>query len=130
MSTQYQLDWTQKRPPAVQAAIADGMQRSDDHADHFWKRIVDGAILAAARRLPELTVDDVLDELEKVPNCPSTHDLSALGPAMQRARRDKVLRPTDRVIRSRRPGKHGNRHNVWASNYFSAAVSGSARKTG
>lgn len=115
---QYALDWTEKRPPAVQEKIADGMKRADDHANYFWKRMIDAAIVAVARRLPELTVDDVLDEMEKIPNCPGTHALDALGPAMLRAKRDKIISPTDRVRRSRRPEKHGNRHNVWTSNYF------------
>jgi hypothetical protein len=70
-----------------------------------------------ARRMPEFTVDDVLDEMEKIPNCPSTHSLAALGPAMRRAHADKIISPTNRVQRSRRALKHGNRHNCWISNY-------------
>ncbi len=114
---QFDLDFSRKRSPAVQERIQEGMAKADENADHFWKRIIDGCILAAARRLPELTVDDVLDEIAKIPNAPSTHNLAALGPAMKRAHRDRIITATDRVQRSRRPTKHGNRHNVWRSNY-------------
>jgi hypothetical protein len=98
-----------------------GMQQADDNANFFWKRIIDGCVLAAARRLQEITVDDVLDEYEKIPNRPVTHNFSALGPAMIRAERDRVLVRTDRVKRSRRPGKHGNRHTIWQSLYCEGA---------
>lgn len=120
MSTQHQfaLDFTQKRPAQVQAAIADGMKQADDNANHFWKRMLDAAIVAVARRMPELTVDDVLDEMERIPNCPTNHSLDALGPAMCRASRDKIIVSTNKVVRSTRPHKHGNRRNVWRSLHF------------
>lgn len=122
MSTQFQFDWTQKMPPAVQERIADGMAQSDENANHFWKRMIDAAIVAVARRLPEFTVDEVLDEMEKIPNCPETHALHALGSAMSRARKDKIVTATNRVVRSKREIKHGNRHSVWISNYFSGGA--------
>jgi hypothetical protein len=65
----------------------------------------------------------VLDELDKVNQARKannmalfeTHNQSALGPAMKRAMRDKIIVATDRVLRSRREIKHGNRHTVWQS---------------
>lgn len=121
-SQQFALDFTQKLPPAVQERIAEGMAQSDANANHFWKRMIDHAIIAVARCMKEFTVDDVLDEMEKIPNCPETHALHALGPAMQRARRDKIVSPTNRLVRSAREVKHGNRRSVWISNYFSEPV--------
>jgi hypothetical protein len=126
MSTNYSLDFTGKTPPAVQDAIKDGMKRADDNANYFWKKILDGCVLAAARRLPELTVDDVLDELDSLNKSRKaakkspieTHNMAALGPAMSRAQKDKIISPTDRVKRSKRPQKHGNRHSVWTSNFY------------
>lgn len=128
----FELDFTQNRPPAVQAKIEDGMRRADENADHYWKRIVDGCILAAARRLEYVTVDDVLDELEKVNEARAaqglaefeTHNQSALGPAMKRAMRDKIVVATDRVQRSRRDIKHGNRHTVWQSKVYEGGKRG------
>lgn len=113
-SMNFELDFSGKLPPSAQA----GMAIADENANHFWRRMIDAAIVAVARRMPELTVDDVLDEMEKIPNCPSTHSLAALGPAMSRARQDKIITATDRVVRSRRAKKHGNRHNCWISNYY------------
>jgi hypothetical protein len=119
MSTrQFALDFTQKRPPQVQARIADGMQTADDNADERWKHIFDGCVLAAARKKSEITSDDVLAEIEALPDPPDTHNLAAIGPAMKRAQVMGVISYTDRVKRSERPEKHGNRQNVWLSNYW------------
>jgi hypothetical protein len=79
-----------------------------------------------------LTVDDVLDELDAIntqrklsKKAPiETHNMDALGPAMSRARKDGVISPTDRVKRSQRAEKHGNRHNVWLSNFYSPSPRG------
>jgi hypothetical protein len=113
---QFELSFSGRLPASAQI----GMQQADDNANAIWKRIIDDCILAVARRLPELTVDDVLDEYEKLPTNvrPSTHALDALGPAMIRAGKAGILKSTGRVMRSKRPGKHGNRHSIWASRYF------------
>lgn len=118
MSTQYSLDWSQKRPPEVQARIADGMEKADQNADGRWRHMVDAAIVACARKLAEVTVDEVIEEMGGIKNCPTTHALDALGPAMCRAARMGILKSTNRVIRSKRPEAHGNRHTVWTSNYY------------
>ena len=116
--TQIAIDFTGKRPPEVQMRIEEGMQRAEDNADQRWKRVVYGAIVAVARKKPELTVDDVISEMETIPGAPTTHALDALGPMMRQAARDGVLKATDRVVRSWRPRKHGNRRNIWVSKYF------------
>jgi hypothetical protein len=117
---QAELDFTQRRPPEVREKIEDGMKRADDHADVRWKHLLDACIVAAARKKAEITIDDVLDEFDAIPeaNRPDTHNWSALGPAMRRAWKMGVLKPTDRVARSRRPHKHGNRGNIWLSQYY------------
>lgn len=113
------FDWTQKLPPAVQERIASGMQQADDNARSEWKRITDGAILQVARRNQEFTVDDVLSELESIPNKFQTHNLAALGPRMKEvAKTLKYMTATDKVLRSKRPKKNGNLHRVWRSNLF------------
>jgi hypothetical protein len=111
------LDFTQKLPPAVQERIAEGMQQADENANARWKHVWDGCVLAAARRLHELTSDDVLEEFEKLNHPPGTHNMSAIGPAMKRAWKMGILSPTDRVVRSLRKEKQGNRHNIWISKY-------------
>ena len=115
---QYALDFTQKIPPAAQERIADGMRQADEHANSQWRHIFDGCVLAAARKKPEITSDDVLTEIEALPNPPSTHNLAAIGPAMIRAAAMGILSRTDRVQRSSRPGKHGNRQNIWISRCY------------
>lgn len=119
MSTQqYSLDWTEKRPPEVQAAIQDGMAKADANADPKWRHIFDACVLAAAKKKPEITSDDVLTEIEALPSHPETHNLSAIGPAMNRAWKMGVIHPTTRTVRSKRAGKNGNLHVIWKSNYF------------
>lgn len=123
---QFALDFTTKMPPAAQAAKADGMQAADDHADPFWKRVIDGCILAVARKQAELSVDNVLDEIEEANKGRiaaglqpvETHHLCAIGPAMKRAYRDKVISATGRVTRSTKAHKNGNLHAVWKSNFY------------
>lgn len=110
--TQYQMEFT--LPVAAQI----GMKAADDHAKPEWKHVFDGCVLAAARRLRELTSDDVIAEMERLPNPPKTHNLSAIGAAMRRAKEMGILTGTDRTKRSERPEKHGNRQNVWLSNYY------------
>lgn len=112
------FDFSQKLPPAVQEKIADGMQRADENADGRWKYMWDACVVAAAKRLPEITSDDVLEEYEKLKYQPGTHNLSAIGPAMKRAFRMGALSPTDRLTRSKRIEKNGNRHVIWKSNLF------------
>jgi len=108
---QFTLDFSKKMPVSAQL----GMAQADENADEKWKHIWDGCVLAVARRQEFLTSDDVLAEFESLKLQPSTHNLSAIGPAMQRARLMKVLAPTDQVKRSERPDKHGNRQNIWKS---------------
>lgn len=123
----YALDFTQKLPLATQEKIADGMAQVDANADPKWKHIFDGCVLAAAVRLQELTSDDVLEEYEKLGHAPGTHNMAAIGPAMSRAAKMGILRRTDRVVRSKRLGKNGNRHNIWLSNYFNGTVTGASQ---
>ena len=115
MALQFELDWNQKLSPSAQL----GMQQADENADQKWKRWVDGCIQQVARSKQEFTVDDVLAELEKLPNPPDTHNLGALGPRMKEV--SKVLgymEATERVQRSKRPEKNGNLHRVWRSRIY------------
>lgn len=117
---QFALDFTNKLPPAVQEKIAEGMERVDRNADPKWRHIFDGCVLAAARKFPELTSDDVLPELAALPEPPDTHNMAAIGPAMQRAWKMGILERTDKVVRSKVIGKNGNRHNIWVSKVYKA----------
>lgn len=111
---QFSLDFDKKLPPSAQI----GMAQADENADEKWKHIWDACVLAVAKRQEFLTSDDVLAEFERLYHPPSTHNLAAIGPAMQRARHMKILESTNEVKRSDRPEKHGNRQNVWKSRYY------------
>jgi hypothetical protein len=129
MQQQFALDFTQTIPPATQERIAAGMRQADEHADPRWRHIFDACVLAAARKRPEITSDDVLAEIEALPNPPSTHNLAAIGPAMKRAAQMGLLIYSDRVKRSERPEKHGNRQNVWVSKQWTGiSTAPSAKK--
>jgi hypothetical protein len=109
---QYAIDFSGKLPPSAQI----GMKAADDHADHRWKRWVDGVIQQVARTHQEFTVDEVIAGLEALPDPPNTHALAAMGPRMKEV--SKVLRymdPTDRVQRSKREASRGNFLRVWKS---------------
>lgn len=115
---QFSLDFTQKVPPAIQEKIRAGMKRADDNADLRWRHVFDACVLAAARKKPEVTSDDVLAEIEALPDAPTTHNLAAIGPAMKRAAQMGILTRTDRFVRSTVKRKNGNLHNIWISNYY------------
>jgi hypothetical protein len=113
-SVNYQLDFSGKLPVSAQV----GMKQADDNASPEWKHVFDACVLAAARKHRELTSDSVLAEMESLPHPPQTHNLGAIGSAMRRACAARILTRTDRVKRSERPEKHGNRQNIYVSNYF------------
>lgn len=115
---QFALDFTQKLPPETQEKIRAGMEQADRNANEKWKHIFDACVLAAARKKAEITSDDVLTEIEALPEAPSTHNLAAIGPAMKRAALMGVIKRTDRTVRSTRKEKNGNLHAVWISCYF------------
>ena len=120
---QFALDFTAKLPPPAQARINDGMAQADQNADLRWRHIFDACVLAASRKQPQITSDDVLAEIEALPQPPSTHNLAAIGPAMKRAAQMGILRRTGRLTRSKRPEKNGNLHAVWECVQFSSQLS-------
>ena len=112
---QFDLDFSKRLPVSAQL----GMKQADDNAKEEWKHWFDGCVLAAAKKKPEITSDDVLAEIEALPHAPETHNLAAIGPAMIRAAKMGILRGTDRTVRSERAIKNGNLHRVWESKVYS-----------
>jgi hypothetical protein len=119
---QESFDFTAGLPVPAKDAIADAMERVNANADEDWKTTFDRCVVEAARKKQELTSDDVLEEYEAIPGRPVTHNLSAIGPAMLRAKNDGVLTSTGRVVRSVRSVKHGIRHTIWHSNIYQGAA--------
>lgn len=115
MTTQFQLDFDRKLPVSAQI----GMETADENASQIWKRWIDGVIQSVARKQEEFTVDEIYTELEALPNPPSTHNLSAIGPRMKKVAAELgYMTATEKVLRSKRPGKNGNLSRVWRSNLF------------
>jgi hypothetical protein len=114
----YSIDYSQEMPPEAQERIHDGMTQADQNADPKWRHIFDACVLAAALKKSEITSDDVLAEIETLPNAPTTHSLAAIGPAMKRAAKMGVISPTNRFCRSRIKHKNGNAHVILRSNHF------------
>jgi hypothetical protein len=113
---QFSIDFSGRLPVTAQI----GMATADANANEKWKALWDACVLAAARKQAEITSDDVLTEIEALPNAPTTHNLSAIGPAMKRAQQAGIIRGTGRYLRSKREVKNGNLHQVWESKYFCA----------
>src|ERR1035437_7629079 len=81
------------------------MAKADSHAADDWKRITDAAILFVAMRHEAFTVDEVWDELRKIPNAPETHRRCAIGPRMKRVAKElKYMENTGQVKRSQQDG--------------------------
>ena len=117
--TQLQIDFDGKLPVRAQL----GMDACDAHADPRWKRWTDGAVQVVARRLEFFSADDVYAELEKIPNFPRTHNLSALGPRLKEVAKELgYMEATDRVQRSKRLVSHGNLHRIWHSKLYREAA--------
>lgn len=114
-SQQYDLNFSGRLSPQAQR----GMEACDANADDRWKRVVDGCIQIVARNFAEFTSDEVLAELERLPNPPSTKNLAALGPRMKKVAAELgYMAATEKFKRSERPEKNSNLHRVWRSNLF------------
>lgn len=116
---QSQLDFSTPLPAAAEESIREGMARADSNADVRWKRVMDGCVLAIAMRQEYFVADDVIGEMEKVPDPPDTHNLSAIGPRMKEVSRTLgYMEATPGFQRSKRKEKNGNLQRVWRSLKF------------
>lgn len=108
-------------PTSLSPEAQAGMAVADEFAEPRWKREFDACVLAVARRMPEFTSDDVLDEIALLTEPFETHNLSAIGPRMKEVSETlKYMDPTERMARSKRGIKHGNLHRIWKSNKYRA----------
>ena len=58
---QYAINFDNRLPISAQ----EGMAAADANADTRWRHVFDACVLAAARKRPEITSDDVLAEIDK-----------------------------------------------------------------
>jgi hypothetical protein len=92
-----------------------GMSRSYQHADPMWKAAAARAVVAAARRQPTLTADDVM---ALIPPSLTTHEKRALGGIMRGAAVAGVIERTDRTVLCTRANCHRAPITVWKSLMF------------
>jgi hypothetical protein len=91
--------------------------QAGNNANSEWKNLAYIAVESVARKKQRFTSDDVvkiLEELEKM-NEVYTHEKRALGGVMAKARKDKIMKPTDEFRASERKQSHANPKRVWES---------------
>ncbi len=91
---------------------AQAMVEVDANALPSWKEEVDLAIRSLVQLGHPFTTDDVW-ELLNVLQTDKTHEPRAMGPAMLRASRAGLIRPTERYRNSVRPETHSNPKRIW-----------------
>ena len=87
-------------PPAPPSEKAHALAQVEAHADDDWLEAAWRALVSVASRQETLTTDDVWNELRAQGAAVSTHELRAIGPVMNRGRREGVIEATDRIALS------------------------------
>jgi hypothetical protein len=91
------------------------VDRSNANADPAWREAYFGALVDVARVKEYFTADDIWERLAKVEHAANTRDNRAAGGCITRAKRDGVIRLTDRVEPSRRKHCHQMIQRVYQS---------------
>jgi hypothetical protein len=99
------FDWA-----AAQAARDVAITRVGENASATWMSLARQAIERCSRAMPEFTADDVWRALQGVPG---PHDGRAMGAAMNQARKDGLVEPTDRFRNSIQVSNHGRPVRLW-----------------
>lgn len=94
--------------------IESAITTADEHAAPDWKLAAAACIRHLAERKPEITADDVVEDLEQFFPSVTTHNLAALGPVFRNAAKSGVIRNTNRMVQSRIPRRH-RKITVWKS---------------
>jgi hypothetical protein len=102
-----------------QLSFDDGADRRDraieaveQHADAAWIALAYDAVLECARSMARFTTDDVWQVLASRRVGPPPEP-RAMGAVMNRARREKVIRPTNVFVATKRPQAHCSPTRVW-----------------
>ena len=91
----------------------DAMNQSFDNANEDWRTAALDCVHTVALQQHELTSDDVHVLLDKAGV--HTHNWSAIGPVMTKARKEGWIERTGRIRRSSRIVSHGKLLLVWQS---------------
>lgn len=98
---------------AGETGKAQGMERVEQAASPDWQRTAQKVLQAAAKARPFISANDLWDGIEALGV--STHDNRASGPAMNKAKENGWITPTDRWIKSSRPTRHLGDVRLWRS---------------
>ena len=102
-----------KKTNPGQLALEDALIRVANGANPEWVQAASGALAQLARRLPELTADEVWEELaDKHVDTPNG---KAMGNIMRNAARARLITRTDRTVKTRRPTRNRGDVRVWRS---------------
>jgi hypothetical protein len=99
----------------AKASRDEAIDRSDQNADPAWREAYFTALVAVARVKETFTADDVWERLAQVEHVANTKDNRAAGGIIMRAKRDGIIRLTDRVEPSRRKHCHRMLQRVYES---------------
>lgn len=97
---------------AAEAGKADGMARGEANANDEWKEEAYRALVQAARELPDLTTDDVIERMREGVH---THDKRAMGSVTVKAAKAGIIIKTDKDRNSKRVTLHSSPIRVWTS---------------
>lgn len=89
------------------------IEKAGQGANPLWVEEALTALKAVARFAPELTSEDVADQLEL-----STPEPRALGAVFLVAKNQGWIEPTDRFVPATHPSRHMAPIRVWASRIF------------
>lgn len=103
---------------AAKAERDEAIDRSDQNADPAWREAYYTALCDVARVKETFTADDVWERLAEVEHTANTKDNRAAGGIIMRAKKDGIIRLTDRVEPSRRKHCHRMLQRVYESLIF------------
>ncbi len=94
----------------------DAMRRAEEHANAEWKETALAIVKQVAESHARFTTDAVIAALALT--AARTHEPRALGPVMQRARRNGWITGTGEFIKSEAISRHCAPKQVWYSNLY------------
>ena len=94
-----------------------GMKQVEDNANEVWIDFMLGLVWDVCRERRQFTTDDVWDLYnQSSPQRPTTHELRAMGPVMNRAANEGMCKKANLPgIPSRRASLHASPRTVWDS---------------
>ncbi|MEM1224570.1 MAG: hypothetical protein AAGJ40_02675 [Planctomycetota bacterium] len=108
------------QPSLFEQVVQPAIDRAEANADESWKSAAMECIAIAASTMEDFTADDILELLSNRPE--KTHNLAALGPVMQKAKRIGWIANTGRMRQTRLAQRH-RKLTVWQSRVFAGGAS-------